>query len=137
MKIFWILPIDYYLYEKNNNRIFCWFVYLLICLFIHKLQWQILVFTNRPWDQTNLVLNSIEKVKPVFFYFFFFLCFLNWAEQNSDLTAFTSKIHVFCRTEWSKGGTPWKRILTIFKYKNEYHEELELKTWTKKMESLI
>ena len=47
---------------------------------------------------------------------------MNRTEQNPDLTAFTSKIQVFCRPEWTKEGTPWKRILTFFKYKSEYHE---------------
>ena len=102
--------------RKNNNRIFCLFVYLLICLFIHNLQWQILVFTNRPLDQTNLILNSIEKVKT-----FFLLSLMSmFPELNGTKFwshSFHSKIHVFCRTEWSKGGTPWKWILTIFKYK--------------------
>ena len=78
----------------------------------------------RPWDQKNLVLNSIEKIKPVFLYFPKFVCFLNWTGQNSDLTAFTSKIYVFCRSEWTKRKTPWKWTLTFFKYKNEYHKQL-------------
>ena len=33
---------------------------------------------------------------------------------------------VFCRPEWTKVETPWKWILTIFKYKNEYRKQLEL-----------
>ena len=33
---------------------------------------------------------------------------MNRAGQNSDLTAFTSKIQVFCRPDWSKGGDPMK-----------------------------
>ena len=61
-------------------------------------------------------------------WFFTFLnVYVSWSRQNSDLTVFTSKIQVFYRPEWTKGGTPWKRILTFFKYKNEYHKQLELK----------
>ena len=45
-------------------------------------------------------------------------------EHNSDLTAFTSKIQVFCRPECTKGVMPWKRILIILKYKDEYHKQL-------------
>ena len=48
--------------------------------------------------------------------------------QNFDLTAFTSKIQLFCRPEETKRVmTPWKWILRIFKYKNEYLKQLELK----------
>ena len=42
-------------------------------------------------------------------------------------TYFTFKIQVFARGEWTEGGTLWKQILTIFKYKKEYHKQLELK----------
>ena len=79
----------------------------------------------------EFVLNSIEKVKPGF-YFPQCVCFLNRTGQNSDLTAFTSKIQVFCRPEWTKGGTPWKWILTIFKWKNEFPKQLGLKKQMKK-----
>ena len=48
--------------------------------------------------------------------------------QNFDLTAFTSKSQLFCRPEETKRVmTPWKWILRIFKYKNEYLKQLELK----------
>ena len=33
------------------------------------------------------------------------VCFLNWTGQNPNLTAFTSKIQVFYRLEWTKGST--------------------------------
>ena len=42
----------------------------------------------------NLVLSSIEKVKPVFLTFPY-----DRTVQNPDLTAFTSKIPVFCGPE--------------------------------------
>ena len=40
---------------------------------------------------------------------------MNRTGQNPNLTAFTSNIHVVCRPEWAKGGTPWKLISIIFK----------------------
>ena len=51
----------------------------------------------------EFILSSIEKVKPGF-YIPYCLCFLNQTGQNANLTAFTSKILVFCRPEWTKGG---------------------------------
>ena len=78
-----------------------------------------------PWDPTNLIFKSIEKVRPVFFFTFphiySLVYFLIRTGQNSDLTAFISKIQVFCRPEWTKGGGrgwAWKWILIISKYKN-------------------
>ena len=41
-------------------------------------------------------------------------------------------IEAFYRPEWSKGGTTWKWILTIFKYKNECYKQLEWKKLMKK-----
>ena len=35
--------------------------------------------------------------------------------------SFWPKIEVFYRPEWTKGGTTWKRILSFFKFRNEYH----------------
>ena len=57
--------------------------------------------------------------------------------QNPNLTAFTSKIQVFCRPEWAKGETPWKWILTIFKWKNKFAKQLGLKKQIKKMGSFV
>ena len=51
----------------------------------------------------EFILSSIEKVKPGFC-IPYCLCFLNQTGQNANLTAFTSKILVFCRPEWTKGG---------------------------------
>ena len=36
-----------------------------------------------------------------------------------------SKIQVFYRPEWTKGGTTWKWILTIFIYKNESYKQID------------
>ena len=35
------------------------------------------------------------------------------------------KIKVFYRTEWTKGETRWRWILTIFKYQNECYKHLK------------
>ena len=76
--------------------------------------------TLKTW---KFILNSIEKVKPGFLLFSMCVSFLNWTGQNLNLTAFTSKNQVFCRPEW----TPWKWILTIFKSKDEFLNQLGLK----------
>ena len=64
-------------------------------------------------------------------WFFTFLnVYVSWSRQNSDLTVFTSKIQVFYRPEWNRSGGGaggMKTNLTFFKYKNEYHKQLELK----------
>ena len=70
----------------------------------------------------EFVLNSTEKVKPGFL--LSLMCVFSQSGQNPNLTAFTSKILVFCRPEWAKEGTPWKWILTIFKWKNEFPKQL-------------
>ena len=51
---------------------------------------RVVTYFNRPWDQTNLVLNSMKKWNLVF-YFRYCVCFLNRTGQNFDLIAFTSK----------------------------------------------
>ena len=66
----------------------------------------------------EFVLNSIEKVKPGF-YFPQCVCFLNQTGQNSDLTAFTSKIQEFRRPEWTKGGA--LRLVETFWLEETFH----------------
>ena len=51
------------------------------------------------WFSTQL------KKENLFFYFPECVCFLNRMGQNSDLSAFTSKIQVFYRPEWTKGDS--------------------------------
>ena len=46
-----------------------------------------------------------RKSKNCFFFTFLNVFFQNQKEQNSDLTAFLSKIQVFYRSGWTKGGT--------------------------------
>ena len=72
-----------------------------------------------------------RKSKICFFYFPQGVCFLNWTVPNPNVTAFTSKIQVFCRRECTKKGTPWKWILTIFECKNEFPKHLRLKNQMK------
>ena len=90
----------------------------------------------------KFILNSIENVKPVFFLTFpQCICFLNQTEQNPDLTTtFTCKIEVFCSPEkkvLTKERIPWKWILTIPKYKNEFPKQLGLETQMKKIGSFV
>ena len=55
-----------------------------------------------------------RKSKTWLFYFLWYVCFLNRTRQNSDLAAFTSKIQVFCKPEWTKRGTPMKMNFVNF-----------------------
>ena len=84
----------------------------------------------RSWGRTNLVLNLIEKQNLVS-YFHECVYFLNRMGWNSDLTPFTSKIQILCKPEWTKKETPWKWILTIFEYKNEYPKQSSKSRWKK------
>ena len=65
----------------------------------------------------EIYLNSTEKAKSGFLLSLMYM-FHESNGKNPNLTAFTSKIQAFCRPEWTKGGTPWKWILTIFECKN-------------------
>ena len=51
--------------------------------------------------------------------------------------SFWPKIEVFYRPEWTKGGTTWKWILSIFKFRNEYYKQLDQKKYMKKMGSFV
>ena len=100
----------------------------------------VLLATIRSWDYPEnfgICSQLNRKSKTFFFYFPQCECVLNRMEQSSDPRAFTSKIQVFFRPKWTKGGSPWKWILKIFKYKNEYHKQLELKKQMKKMGSFV
>ena len=84
----------------------------------------------RTWVQTNLVLQLIEKVKPGFW--LSLMCmFLNRTRQNSDLTAFTSKIQVFCRPEWTKGGPHENEFWQFSNTKMNITNSQSLKRWKK------
>ena len=44
------------------------------------------------------------------------------------ISSFWPKIEVFCQPEWTKGGTTWQWILSIFKFRNEFrNKQLERK----------
>ena len=98
-----------------------------------KVKNQVLLFLlNWEWISQFSWFNKVLG-----FYFPQCVCFLNRAGQNPNLTTFVSKIQVFCRPEWSKGGTPWKWILTIFKCKNGFPKQLGLEKQKKKMGSFV
>ena len=69
-----------------------------------------------------------RKSKTCFFTFLnVYACWIK-RDKSPNLTAFISKIQVFCRPESTdQSGTLWKWISTIFKIKNKYYKQLELK----------
>ena len=90
-----------------------------------------------PWKFWNLF-STRQKKQNLVFYFPQCAYFPDRTRQNPNLTAFTFKIQVFCRPEWAKGKwTPWKCILTIFKWKNEFPKQLGLGKQMKKMSSFV
>ena len=62
-----------------------------------------LIISYRPWIQTNLVLNSIEKVKPAFFFNFY----VTWIEQEKILILQLSppKLRYFVDQNGSEGDS--------------------------------
>ena len=75
----------------------------------------------RRWDQTNLVLKSIEKVKPGFL-----LSSICMLPESNGIKFWSHSFHLLnsgmLQTRMDQSGIPWKLILTFFKYKNEYHK---------------
>ena len=69
----------------------------------------------RPWDQTNLILKLIQKVN---WFFVFLNVYVFGIEWDKILIS-----QVFRRPEWTRGGNPWKWILTFIKYKYEYDKQ--------------
>ena len=70
---------------------------------------------NRPCDQTNLVLNSIEKIKLGFL--LFFMCI--FPESNGTklyLTVFTSEIQAFLQTRMDQRGDTMRNNFQIRKW---------------------
>ena len=90
---------------------------------------------TRPWDYPEnfgIFLISIGKVKPGFL--LYSICI--FSEPNGTKSwshSFHLQNSVFCRPEWAKGGSPWKWILTTFKWKNEFPNQLGLEKQMKKM----
>ena len=59
----------------------------------------------RSWDYPDNfgIYSQLDRKSKTWFLFFLNVC-VSWIEQDKKLTAFTSKIQVFCRPEWTKGG---------------------------------
>ena len=60
--------------------------------------------------------------------------FLENCDELSELVAFGEKFkEVFCRPEWSKVGTTWKWVLSIFNFRNQWQtarsEKVDEKKW--------
>ena len=110
---------------------------LCYCLIFLKIFSEVLFKIMRlPWKFWNLF--SIRRKSKTWFFNFLnvYVFWIEWV-QNPNLADFNSKIQIFCRPEWAKGGTLWKWILTIFKWKNEFPKGLVLEQQMKKMESFV
>ena len=81
---------------------------------------------DQTWDQTILVLNSKEKVKRDFL-----LSLMCMFPELNETEFWSHRLHLqnsgILQIRMDERRTPWKWILAIFKYKNEYHRQLELK----------
>ena len=83
------------------------------------------------WDYPEMfgIYSQLDRKSKTCFFTFLnvYACWIK-RDKSPNLTAFISKIQVFCRPESTdQSGTLWKRILTIFKIKNKYYKQLELK----------
>ena len=47
------------------------------------------------------------------------------------ISSFWPKNEVFYRPEWTNGGTTWKWILSIFKFRSEYYKQIGKGRWKK------
>ena len=47
------------------------------------------------------------------------------------ISSFWPKNQVFYRPEWTNGGTTWKWILSIFKFRSEYYKQIGKSRWKK------
>ena len=79
---------------------------------------------NMRSDKFGSPLNSKSKT--------WFLTFLDLYVSESNKTkfwphSFNLQNSSILQTRMDQKGTPWKWILTIFKYKNEYHKQSKLK----------
>ena len=84
-------------------------------------QFKLKFSTYRPWDLKNVVLNSIEKVKPGFL-----LSLMCMFPELSETKFWSHSLHLQnsgnLQTKIDERRTPWKWVLTIFKCKNEDHK---------------
>ena len=80
----------------------------------------------RPWDQTNLVLNSIEKVKPGSL-----LSLMCMFPESNGTKFWSHSFHLqnsgILQTRMDQRGDPMKTNFDIFQNKNEYQKQLDLK----------
>ena len=70
--------------------------------------------------------SQLDWESKTWFFTFPNVC-VSWIERAKILILQLSppKFRYFAAR--TKGGTPWKQTLTFFKYKNEYHKQVELK----------
>ena len=64
----------------------------------------------RSWDNPEHfgIYSKLNRKSKTWLFIFPKVCLLNRTGQNPNLTAFTSKIQIFCRPDWAKGVTSWK-----------------------------
>ena len=94
----------------------------------------------RPWDYPeNFGICSQLDRKSKTCFFTFLNVYIFWIERDKILISQLSppKFRYFADQNGSKGGTPWKWILTIFKWKNEFPKQLGLEKQMKKMGSFV
>ena len=78
------------------------------------------------------------KVKTWFFTFLNVYIFPNWTGQNIIISLLPPpKSRYFPDQNGPRGDTPWKWILTIFKWKNEFPKQLGFENQMKKMGSFL
>ena len=109
--------------EKKKNY---FFIFFLIGNIGH---WSIIF---RPWDHTNLVLNSIEKVKPGS------LFSLMYKFPKSNRTKFWShNFHLQTSGIWPKGGHPMKTNFQIFQIQKWISQTVRAQKVDEKMGSFV
>ena len=82
----------------------------------------------RPWDQTNLVLNSIEKGKPGTL-----LSLMCMFSESNGIKFWSHSFHFQNSSILQARMDPIKMNFDTFQIKNEYHKQLELKKQMKKI----
>ena len=92
--------------------------YLLLLYLLHELEPKKMGIWLRWVDKTKywfLVTSGCLLSRKVW-----------WAVQ---ISSFLPKIEVFYRPEWTEGGTTWKWILSIFKFRNECYKQSLKSGW--------
>ena len=84
----------------------------------------------RPWDQTNLVLNLIETVKPVFF-FTFLKVYVSWIKREKILIwHFHLQNSGILQTRMDRREDPMKKNLSNF----QIQKWISQTVWTQKVD---